>query len=414
MRLKLSFLLIAFLLCYPLPFVHSEERPGNLPKFKIQEIATDLTVGYAVSIIDINEDGKPDIVVVDSKRVLWYENPTWKAHIIISGKTKPDNVCLTPLDIDGDGHLDLVLGADWRPFDTKTGGTLQWLKRGKSLHEEWSIYPICEEPVVHRVKTAVIDDSGKQAVVLVPLMGRESTKKANWMDGRPVRVLGFHPPSNPMKDPWKPIVLSEEFHVCHNFIPVASGTKATSEDILLASYEGVYQLHREGTRWTAVKKGAGNQDNLGSNRGASEIKQGKFKNGTSFVATIEPWHGNQVVVYPTDSSGKDKLWRRIVVDDHLRWGHGVWCADLDGDGDDELIIGVRDLPLTTDSFKEKWGVRVYKATDQSRTKWSRTIIDQEIAVEDLTAADLNGDGRIDIVAVGRKTGNARIYWNRGQ
>jgi hypothetical protein len=28
-------------------------------------------------------------------------------------------------------------------------------------------------------------------------------------------------------------------------------------------------------------------------------------------------------------------------------------------------------------------------------------------------ADLNGDGRMDIVAAGRKTGNVRIYWNEG-
>jgi hypothetical protein len=34
-------------------------------------------------------------------------------------------------------------------------------------------------------------------------------------------------------------------------------------------------------------------------------------------------------------------------------------------------------------------------------------------VEDLAVADLNGDGKLHIVAVGRQTGNARIYWNEG-
>lgn len=386
----------------------------TFPKFKMQEIATDLTVGYAVIVADINDDGNPDIVVVDSKRVVWYENPTWKVHTIITGKTKPDNVCIAALDIDGDGKLDLVLGADWRPFDTNTGGTLQWLKRGKTLDEEWSVHPISEEPMVHRVRLADVDGSGKKAIVMVPLMGRDSTKEANWMDGRPVRVLAYKIPMDPIKGPWEATVLNENFHVCHNFWPVASGKKGIADDIFLTAYEGVFRLHADRKRWFAEKLGAGNQANLKSNRGASEIKVGSLKNSKQFIATIEPWHGNEVVIYPYDSKGDEGLLKRIVIDDHLRWGHGVWCADLDGDGDDELIIGVRDLPNKDDKFTEKWGVRIYKATDATRTKWARQIIDEGVAVEDLTAADLNDDGKIDIIAVGRKTGNARIFWNQGK
>ncbi len=60
-------------------------------------------------------------------------------------------------------------------------------------------------------------------------------------------------------------------------------------------------------------------------------------------------HGNQVVVYTRPKPG-EKLWERQVIDDHLRWGHGVWCADLDGDGDEELVIGVRDNPAKGDTF----------------------------------------------------------------
>jgi hypothetical protein len=385
----------------------------TFPKFKMQEIATDLTVGYAVIVADINGDGKPDIVVVDSKRVVWFENPTWKVRTIISGKTKPDNVCIAALDIDGDGQLDLVLGADWRPFDTRTGGTLQWLKRGKTLDEEWSVHPISEEPMVHRVRVADIDGSGKMAIVHVPLMGRESTKEANWMDGRPVRVLAYPIPKDPIKGPWTPIVLNEELHVCHNFWPVAGPKPGSPNDIFITAYEGVFRLRADGNRWPAEKLGTGNQSNLKSNRGGSEIKLGSLKSGKQYLATIEPWHGNEVVVYPTDAK-TDGLLTRVVVDDHLRWGHGVWCADLDGDGDEELIIGVRDMPAKGDAFTEKWGVRIYKPIDEARTKWVRQIIDEGVAVEDLTAADLNGDGKIDIVAVGRKTGNARIYWNLGK
>jgi hypothetical protein len=184
---------------------------------------------------------------------------------------------------------------------------------------------------------------------------------------------------------------------------------------LTASYEGVTLLHRTDNHWTHRLLGAGEQANPKSNRGASEVKMGKLKSGRRFIATIEPWHGNEVVVYtePADRSGR--LWDRHVLDDHLRWGHAVWCADLDGDGSEELIIGVRDDPKTGDPFKERRGVRVYRATDDKGATWVRQIIDNGgVAVEDMTAADLNGDGRIDIVAVGRQTGNIRIYWNEGR
>ena len=114
----------------------------------------------------------------------------------------------------------------------------------------------------------------------------------------------------------------------------------------------------------------------------------------------------------TQPAGPDGLWQRRVLDDHLRWGHAVWCADLDGDGGDELIIGVRDdLNMKPG---ERRGVRIYKALDDKGTKWGRHDVDPGgVAVEDLAAGDLDGDGKIDIVAVGRQTGNVRIYWNEG-
>src|SRR5262249_14599105 len=145
------------------------------------------------------------------------------------------------------------------------------------------------------------------------------------------------------------------------------------------------------------------------------IKPGRLLNGKQFIATIEPWHGNQVVTYtPNDDK---KVWERHLIDGQLRWGHAVWCADLDGDGADELIIGVRDdpNPKAGDAFKDRRGVRIYKCSDGIGAAWDRFILDDGgVAVEDLAAADLDGDGKIDIVAVGRQTGNARIYWNQGK
>jgi hypothetical protein len=170
--------------------------------------------------------------------------------------------------------------------------------------------------------------------------------------------------------------------------------------------------HDVSGKWTRRRLGAGNQANPKSNRGSSEVKEGTLKGGHKFIATIEPWHGNQVVVYTPPSDPGEGLWERHVLDEQLKWGHAVWCADLDGDGSDELIIGVRDD--LSNNPGERRGVRIYKALDERGAKWARQIVeDGGVAVEDMNGADLDGDGRIDLVAVGRQTHNIRIYWNEG-
>jgi hypothetical protein len=397
----------------------------SFPRFRMQEIETGLKVGYAVLLVDINGDGKKDIVVVDTNRVVWYENPTWKRRTIIEGQTKPDNVCIAAYDIDGDGQLDLALGADWHPSNTKDGGTIQWLKRGKTLDEPWTLYPIAEEPTVHRMCFADLDGKG-MALIVAPLMGRNSTAKNNWMDGSPVRILAFRIPKNPAHERWVPQVVSESLHVVHNIFPTKEGAGLEAyligkQTLLAASFEGVTEIFRFRVenleKWSSQRLGEGNQENPKSNRGASEVALGALGPagratgvGPAFIATIEPWHGHQVVVY-TPKLSKHK-WDRHLIDDQLKWGHAVACVDLDSDSNEEIIVGVRDN--LSDEPGKRRGVRIYKALDVEGTRWARHIVeDGGVAVEALAVADLNGDGRPDIVAVGRQTGNVRIYWNEG-
>jgi hypothetical protein len=398
-----------FVLALP-PWVVPQEKPAAL-SFEMKEIDRGLDVGYAVLLVDINGDGKTDIVVVDTHRVVWYENPTWKQRLILDKTTERDNVCIAAADIDGDGKVDLALGAGWRPFNTRSGGTLQWLKQPASLEQQWKLYPIAEEPTLHRIRFADLDGSGKPVLVVGPLMGKNSTREKNWMDGSPVRVTAYRIPKDPTRDRWIPEVLDESLHVMHNFWPTPARA-GKGMDVLTASYDGVHRLARQGDKWVKHRLGTGNQDNPKGSRGASEIKLGKLAGGREFIATIEPWHGHQVVVY-TQPARKGELWQRHVIDDQLRWGHAVWCADLDGDGSDELVIGVRD-DLSKKPGQRR-GVRIYKAADATGTKWSRQLVDEGgVAVEDLACADLDGDGKIDIVAVGRQTKNVRIYRNLGR
>ena len=399
--------------------------PSPFPAFRAQEIDKSLTVGYAVRVIDLNGDGKKDIVVCDSKRVIWFDNAGgWKLHTITADtKAKADNVCIAFQDLDSDKKLDMVLGADWQFTNTKSGGSLQWLRQGANIDEPWEIHPILNElPTLHRIHFGNIEvagSDGKPVLIVGPLKGRDSTDKQNFMD-KPVQLLAFAIPKDPVAGPWEPIVLADSLHVMHNFWPVDfDGTGKTG--VLTASYEGVSYVSPAGDgKWTTRLVGAGHQEDPKASRGSSEVKLGRLKDGRRFIATAEPFHGNFVVAYTDANASNDdkavasKLWKRTVIDEQIKWGHAVWCADLDGDGGDEFVLGFRD-PLPTSRGP---GVNVYRAVASSSAPdaitWEKHVIDDKgVATEDMTCGDLIVDGRVDIVAVGRATHNVRIYWNEG-
>ena len=393
-----------------IPFGVASEAIAQF-SFKSQELATRVGVGYATRILDMNSDQKPDIAIVDQERILWLENPSWKEHVILGpGQTEKDNVCFAPHDIDGDGQLDFAVGAAWNPGNTAGGGTIQWIRHSADPKRVWEVFSIFSEPTTHRMQWADIDGDHRPELLVAPLLGR-GTKGPEFQEAG-VRLLAFHVPSDPTSEPWVPETINEDLHVTHNFQPIDLYGDATPE-ILIVSFEGVHMLTRtKDGNWKRIHLGEGNQIDR-PNRGASEIKAGVLASGRKYLATIEPWHGRQVVIYLEPSTPMPEegewLWERVVLDEQLKWGHAVVCANLDDDPDEELVIGVRDD--ASDSFRR--GVRIFDPSPSDPTKWERTLLDPgAVAVEDLAVGDLDNDGKADIVAVGRQTNNVVIYWNR--
>ncbi len=394
---------------------------AEFPRFDVQEIDSHAgNVCYAATVADVNGDRKPDVVVATEDAVVWYENPSWRKHDVIRQATMRDNVCIQAHDIDGDGRIDFALGAGWRPPDTKNPSTLQWL--GRDAAGRWQIHPIgLDEPTLHRIRWGDVKGTGKKQLVVAPLQGR-GTKGPNWGEGKGVRVLVYDVPEQPESKSWPFEVAESSLHTIHN-IQLVDLDGDRRDEIVVACWEGVFLLDRDPSgQWTRTRYGSGNQETKPF-KGASEVKVGRWHKNLPYVATIEPWHGHQVVVYaPTEwteypvlgaALARGSLERRVIAEP-LQWGHAVWCADLDGDGDDELIVGQRDPNRDGSPAPRGPGVFVFDpkpgATPISFER--HTVDDGGMACEDALAADLDGDGRPEIVACGRATHNVRIYWNR--
>jgi hypothetical protein len=390
------------------PAIHA----ADFPRFEIQEIDPHVgEVCYAVTVADVDGDAKPDVVAASEDAVVWYQNPSWTKREVVRGVTKRDNVCIQAHDVDGDGRIDLTLGAGWKPSDTAHAGTLQWL--GRDADGAWQVHPIeCDEPTIHRVRWGDVKGDGKAQLVVVPLQGR-GARGPDWGAGAGVHVVVYDVPGDPTHPHWLSEVADDTLHTTHN-AQIVDLLGDGRNQIVVAAWEGVFALDRKGKGdWTRTKLGAG--DEAGDPfKGASEVKVGRLADGSRYIATIEPWHGNQVVVYSPPKEGEE-LWRRKVIAAPIAWGHAVWCADLDGDGDDDLIIGQRDPNRRATDAPKGPGVFAFAAGpagDDGPSFERHAIDDGGMACEDAVAADLDGDGRPDVIAGGRATHNVRIYWNR--
>jgi len=367
--------------------------------------------GYQVAVADVNSDGRLDILALSSAEsiVEWYENPTWKARPITTATRK--NISLAPLFHLGYPARGLALASDFALDDSTHGGSLWWAEPATNWDAEWSLRLLGQIPTSHRLRWANLHGNGRLELVDAPLLGfgaiapeYKVAAPLTWFEMPEQFLRGHISAGSQAPAQWTPHVIDASLTVVHG-LNVLDWDGDGRDEILTASFEGVDLFHAAGQgaeiTWTRTQLAAGSQQSQ-PRRGASEIGVGQV-GGKRFLATIEPWHGEQVVVYCQAKPGE--LWDRHVIDASFQDGHALACGDLDGDGNDEIVAGFRG-PGTS--------LYVYYATDAFGTHWERQLLDAEMAASGVVIADINGDGRRDVVAIGASTGNVKWYEYAGR
>ena len=68
---------------------------ASAEKLKFQKTVIDPNLGkvcYAVTAADVDGDDRLDVVAISEREAMWYRNPDWKKHVMISDAVTKDHV----------------------------------------------------------------------------------------------------------------------------------------------------------------------------------------------------------------------------------------------------------------------------------------------------------------------------------
>lgn len=312
---------------------------------------------WAKMVGDINGDGNADVIIGGRRGPLvWYAYPSWSKSLIIEGgyATVDGEVA----DIDADGDLDVVMG-----------GTLWYENPRPASHaadQPWKAHRIGEDGT-HDVEVADLDGDGDLDVITRNQSGfghNAGNRIVLWRQETPTS--------------WTRHVID---------CPHGEGLTAADLDgdgdidIVIGDhwYENTggfpadsWRGHRL-TKWhrdAAVKVGDINRD--GRLDVVLSCSEGKYK--LSWFAA------------PNDPKRED--WAEHVVDASFDYGHGIELADMDGDGDLDIVAA---------QMHQSDGDRVVVFRNEGRgAKWTPIILSTK-GSHNIRVVDFDRDGDIDIM-----------------
>lgn len=355
-------------------------------RFEERVLARDLKGGYQLQAVDMNGDGRPDLLALASgiTELVWFENPTWDRHVVATGLSRMINAAA--LDVNGDKIPELLVAHRFENVAKNSVGIVSLLESQGDPRKPWKVREIDRLPTSHRLRVAKLKDG--MVFINAPLTGAKA-EPPEFRDKVPV-VLYRAPEYK--REP----VNAQLQGVLHGLF-VVDWDRDGVDEVLTASFEGVHLL-RPGQPGAAAEKILNGSEAPWPKGGSSEIVMGHLGK-QQFLATIDPWHGNEVAVY----RGKGKSWQRTVIDSSEVDGHTLHVADLDGDGNQEIIAGFRGAGRSVFYYRHGKG------------GWQRQMIDRGgIAAAGCAIADFNADRKIDVACIGSATANLKLYLNLGK
>ena len=383
-------------------FLCAAVNPSDPVRFRPHVVEAKIPRGYAVLVADINNDRRPDVIGLTSRitELAWYENPNWERHVLVRDMNGLVNMAAH--DIDGDGIPELAIANEFSMVAAKSQGLVWLLQHQGDPRKPWKVTKVDALTTSHHVAWADIDGDGQKELINAPLIGPKAL--APRYEDR-VQLVYYQVPKGPQGE-WKRQIIDDRLTGVLHRVRVAKWNEGKREQLLTAGFDGIV-LHQsfgksDKIRWENTLLARGHEEEP-PRAGASDVAVGRLNQGRILVS-VEPWHGNEVVVYTQDKSDR---WQRRSIFDELKEGHEVCVGDFNSDGRDDIVAGDR-------AKGEISSAHIFYAQDDAGAQWHHEILDHlGMSASGCSVADINGDGRLDIVLIGSATANIKWYENLG-
>ena len=366
-------------------FLAAAVRPPDIP-FQIHMI--DPGANETVTVADLNNDGRPDIVSGES----WYEAPNWTKHTLRQidfTSNYVDNFTDIAIDVDGDGWIDIV---QFGYFSSK----IVWLRNPRNAGGTWAVNEIDSSGPTEFAFLVDLNNDGK-AQELLPEFDRPNVPLA-WFElenGKWVKHVVSH------QSYGHGIGVGDINGDGRNDILTPKGWLEAPADV---RSPGEWQFHPAEWEQHAIAPA-----------GAAPPAGSRVKFGFMYVLDINQdgrmdvltscAHDYGLMWFEQTAAG---AWLPHAIDSTWSQAHATVLADLNGDGRLDLVTGKRYMAHNGNDPGEREPLGLYwyeyRKDAKGAIEWIRHIVDYGGRMGggmQIEVKDLDGDGDLDIVSGGK-------------